>query len=451
MIMQRHQVVVGGGFAGLNATKALAGADVDVTLVDRTNHHLFQPLLYQVATGILPDGLIAPALRSVIKDQANARALLAEVIDIDLDGRVVSALGPDGKPLRLPYDTLVVATGATHAYFGHDEWAEFAPGMKTLDDARHIRSQILSAFEMAELATNPDDRAAYLTFVVVGAGPTGVELVGQVAELAHIVLPRDYRLIDTHEAIILLVEAAPAVLGPFAPSLQRYTEQQLEKMGVQVLCNTAAVAMDEETITIKGPRGEDRIPARTKIWAAGVRASPMAKLLADATGADLDRAGRVSVRPDCTLPGHPEVFAIGDMAALNKLPGVAQPAIQEGQYVGKLIRARLTGGAERIGPFRYRNKGSMATIGRSKAVADSFGVRVTGLPAYLMWGFIHVLYLIGWGNRLGTLYAWLRSLTFSANRGYRVITQQNAQRELTRSAETANADVPAHQAADPAR
>ena len=446
MNAERHQVVViGGGFGGLNVTKALAGADVDVTLVDRTNHHLFQPLLYQVATGILPDGLIAPALRNVIKNQKNARALLAEVVDIDLNGRRVSAVGPDGKPLVLAYDTLVVATGATHAYFGHDEWSQFAPGMKTLDDARHLRSQILSAFEMAELATTPEDRAAYLTFVVIGAGPTGVELVGQVAELAHTVLPRDYRLIDTREAIILLVEAAPTVLGPFVPPLQRYTQGVLDKMGVQVLCGTAAVAMNEDTITIKGPGGEDVIPARTKIWAAGVRASPLAKMLAERTGAELDRAGRVSVLPDCTLPGHPEVFAIGDMASLNKLPGVAQPAIQEGKYVGRVICSRLSGTASRIGPFRYRNKGSMATIGRSKAVADSFGVRFTGLPAYLMWGFVHVLYLIDWGNRLGTLYAWLRSLTLSNNRGYRIITQQIAQHELTRGAQDGHLDDAADQ------
>jgi NADH dehydrogenase len=429
----KHRVVVvGGGFGGLNVTKALADADVDVTIIDRTNHHLFQPLLYQVATGILPDGLIAPALRGVIKHQLNARALLAEVTDIDLDERSVSAMGPDGKTFELSYDTLVVATGATHAYFGHDEWAEFAPGMKTLEDAQHLRSQILSAFEMAELATTPDDRAAYLTFVVIGAGPTGVELVGQVAELANTVLPRDYRLIDTKEAIILLVEAAPTVLGPFAPQLQRYTQEQLERMGVQVLCNTAAVAMDGESITIKGPRGEDRIPARTKIWAAGVKASPLAKMLADATGAEVDRAGRVTVLPDCSLPGHPEVFAIGDMASLNKLPGVAQPAIQEGRYVGKLIGARLAGNASRVRPFKYRNKGSMATIGHSSAVADAFGLKFTGLVAYLMWGFIHVLYLIGWGNRLGTLYAWLRSLTFSKNRGFRVISLQGAQYELAR-------------------
>ena len=225
--------------------------------------------------------------------------MLAEVVDIDLNGRRVSAVGPDGKPLALAYDTLVVATGATHAYFGHDEWSQFAPGMKTLDDARHLRSQILSAFEMAELATTPEDRAAYLTFVIVGAGPTGVELVGQVAELAHTVLPRDYRLIDTREAIILLVEAAPTVLGTFVPPLQRYTQGVLDKMGVQVLCGTAAVAMNEDTITIKGPGGEDVIPARTKIWAAGVRASPLAKMLAERTGAELDRAGRVSVLPDC--------------------------------------------------------------------------------------------------------------------------------------------------------
>jgi len=428
---RRHQVViVGGGFGGLNATHALAHADVDVTLVDRTNHHLFQPLLYQVAAGILPPGLIAPAIRSVIKKQANARAILADVHDLDLEQRVVRAQEPDGRPLELPYDTLVVAAGATHSYFGRDEWAEFAPGMKTVEDARHLRDRILLAFEMAELATDPAERAEWLTFVVIGAGPTGVELVGQVAELAHTVLPRDYRSVNTREARILLLEGAPSVLPPFAEKLQKYTRQRLEKMGVEIRTGTLAVGMDDRSVTVKGPDGEETIRTRTRIWAAGVQASPLARMLADRSGAETDRAGRIAVNPDCTLPGHPEVFAIGDMVSLNKLPGVAQPAMQEGKYVGKVIKGRLAGDGQ-VEPFKYFDKGNMATIGYRAAVADAFGMKVTGLLAYLMWGFIHVLYLIGWGNRIGTLYTWMRALVFSKNRGHRIITFEGAESRLS--------------------
>jgi NADH dehydrogenase len=427
----RHRVVVvGGGFGGINVTRALAGADADVTIVDRTNHHLFQPLLYQVAAGILPEGLIAPALRNVIRKQANARTLLADVQDLDVPGRVVSAVAPDGQQLTLPYDTLVVATGAADAYFGHEEWAEFAPGMKTLEDAHHLRSHILSAFEMAELATSQAEQAEYLTFVVIGAGPTGVELAGQLAELAHQVLPRDYRSAVLTEARILLVEAAPALLGAFHPKLQRYTQRRLEEMGVDVRLDTAAVAMSQDSITVQGPEREEQIPARTKIWAAGVQASPLARILAEATGAGTDRGGRIAVLPDCSLPGHPEIFAVGDMISLNQLPGVAQPAIQEGKYVGKLIRARLR---ERVTakPFRYRDKGSMATIGHLSAVTDSFGMKFTGVIGYTMWGFVHVLYLIDWGNRLATMYTWARALTFTKNRAHRVITFDQARYELT--------------------
>ena len=282
----RHQVVVvGGGFGGVRVTQALARADADVTIVDRTNHHLFLPLLYQVATGILPDGLIAPALRSVTRKQANARVVLAEVQDLDLDARVVHALAPDGRKLKLPYDTLVVAAGCTDAYFGHDEWAVWAPGLKTLEDASRQRSHILGAFELAELATDPAERAAYLTFVVIGAGPTGVEMAGQVAELAHEALPREYKSVTTTEAKILLIEAGPEVLAAFAPKLQRYTRRRLQRMGVDVLLNTAARAMDHSSVTVEGPDGDRRIPARTKIWAAGVQASPLATMLAEATGA----------------------------------------------------------------------------------------------------------------------------------------------------------------------
>jgi NADH dehydrogenase len=418
-------VVVGGGFGGLNAVRALEYADVDVTVVDRTNHHLFQPLLYQVAAGILPPGLIAPSLRSVISKQRNARALLARVRDLDLERRVVQAEGPDGRMLELPYDTLVVAAGATHSYFGRDEWAELAPGMKTIEDARLLRDHILSAFEMAEIVTDPQERAEWLTFVVIGAGPTGVELAGQVAELAHMVLPRDYRSVDTTEARILLLEGAPAVLPPFDPKLQRYTHRRLEKMGVEIRTDTLAVAMDDESVTVKGPDGEETIRTRTRIWAAGVQASPLARMLAERAGAETDRAGRITVNPDCTLPGHPEVFAIGDMVSLNGLPGVAQPAIQEGKYVGKVITARLAGD-QKIKSFQYLDKGSMATIGYNSAVADAFGVKVTGWLAYVMWAMIHVLYLIGWGNRLGTLYTWMRGMVLSKNRGHRLITFEEA-------------------------
>ena len=307
MSQGRHRVViVGGGFGGVRAARALARTDVDITIVDRTNHHLFQPLLYQVATGILPDGLIAPALRSVVRKQANARVVLADVQHLDLGGRVVHALAPDGQKLMLSYDSLVVAAGCTDAYFGHDEWAVFAPGLKTLEDASHLRSHILGAFEMAELATDPAERAAYLTFAVIGAGPTGVEVVGQIAELAHETLPREYRSVATTEAKILLIEAGPQVLATFAPKLQRYTQRRLQRMGVEVWLNTMARDMDSGSVTVTGPDGDRRIPARTRTWAAGVQASPLAAILAAATGAGTDRAGRVPVLPDCSLPGRPE-------------------------------------------------------------------------------------------------------------------------------------------------
>jgi NADH:ubiquinone reductase (H+-translocating) len=440
MTGKHRVVVVGGGFGGLNVTRALADADAEVTVLDRTNHHLFQPLLYQVATGILPPGLIAPALRSIVKKQANTKALLADVQDLDLDARVVRARAPDGRTLELPYDTLVVAAGATHSYFGKDQWAEYAPGMKTVEDARYLRDGILSKFEMAEMATDPQERAEWLTFVVIGAGPTGVELVGQIAELAHTVLPKDYRTVDTREARIILLEGAGAVLPPFAPKLQAYTKKRLEQMGVEIRLNTLAVDMDHESITVKGPDGLETIRTRTRIWAAGVQASPLAKMLAEKTGAETDRAGRISVNPDCTLPGHPEVFAIGDMVSLNKLPGVAQPALQEGKYVGKVIKQRLAG--QESPPFKYFDKGTMATIGYRSAVADAFGVKVTGFFAYVMWAFIHVLYLVGWGNRLGTLYTWARALWFSHNRGHRIITFESAREELAEGRTAAGRPAP---------
>ncbi len=426
----RHKVViVGGGFGGLNATKSLADADVDITLVDRTNHHLFQPLLYQVAAGLLSPGLIAPALRTVVKKQRNVRTLLAEVDGFDLDKKIVYTTEPDGEPLELPYDTLVVAGGATHSYFGKDHFAEFAPGMKTIEDARYLRDAVLSKFEMAEMTTDPQERSDWLTFVVIGAGPTGVELVGQIAELAHSVLPKDYRSVDTRQARIILLEGAGAVLPPFKPELQQWAQKKLESMGVEIHLNSLAVDMDHGSITIKSPNGIETIRTRTRIWAAGVAASPLAKKLADQAGLEVDRAGRIPVNPDCTVDGRPEVFAIGDMVSLNKLPGVAQPALQEGKYIGKVIKARLAG-APAPAPFKYFDKGSMATIGYRSAVADAFGRKFTGIIAWGMWSFVHVAYLVGWGNRFGTMYNWLRGMIFTKNRGHRIITFEGAQRRV---------------------
>jgi NADH:ubiquinone reductase (H+-translocating) len=420
-------VIVGGGFGGVRVAEALSHADVDVTLVDRTNHHLFQPLLYQVATGILSPGLIAPALRRVVKKQGNTRTLLAEVHDIDLQGKVVQALGPNGQQIHLPYDYLVVAGGATHAYFGHDEWARFAPGMKSIEDARMLRSQILGAYELAELATDEKEKDAHLTFVVVGAGPTGVEVTGQLAELAHHVLPGEYRSTDTRQAKIILLDAAPSVLPSFAPKLQRYTQRRLEKMGVDVRLNTAATDMDSRSITVTGPNGVETIVARTKIWAAGVQASPLAALLAEATGTATDRAGRVEVDPDCSLPGAEGVYAIGDMVTtVDRLPGVAQVAMQQGTYVGMLIATRVEGDHTTPAPFTYVDKGSMATIGARQAVADVRGIKITGWFGYLLWCYVHVMFLIGWGNRFGTLYNWVRSLRYARHRGHRLINMTHA-------------------------
>ncbi|MDQ4118469.1 MAG: NAD(P)/FAD-dependent oxidoreductase [Actinomycetota bacterium] len=420
----RHRVViVGGGFGGVQAAKALKDADVDVTVVDRTNHHLFQPLLYQVATGILSPGLIAPALRRVLKKQRNARTLLAEVGEIDLEDKLVHASAPDGQHVTLPYDTLIVAGGATHAYFGHPEWADHAPGMKTIEDARLLRSRILGAYELAEVADDPAERQAYLTFVVVGAGPTGVELAGQLSELALHVLPEEYRSIDTRQAKIILLDGAPAVLPPFARRLQRYTKKTLEGKGVEIRLNTMATHIDADSITVKGPDGEERIVARTKVWAAGVQASPLAEMLAKATGTEVDRAGRLAVDPDCSLPGRRDVYAVGDMVStIDQLPGVAQVAMQQGTYVGKLVAARAAGDDTTPAPFRYFDKGSMATIGAREAVADVRGLKFTGLIGYLMWCYVHVMFLIGWGNRLGTLFNWVRSLRYARFRGHRLIS-----------------------------
>jgi NADH dehydrogenase len=428
--MGHRVVVVGGGFGGLYAAKALARADVEVTVLDRTNHHLFQPLLYQVATGILSEGEIAPALRSILRRSGNVHVRLAEVDGFDVEGHSLSAVGPDERRLSFTYDSLIVAAGAGSSWFGHDDWRALAPGMKTLDDARLLRSRILGAFEMAELVPEAE-RGHWLTFVVVGGGPTGVELTGEIATLARKVLPDDFRDAGTLRSRIVLVDAAPSILQTFPQKLSRRAASDLVRWGVEIRTGTTAVGLDEDGIELRGPDGEfERVEAKTVVWAAGVQASPLGRLLAEAAGAEVDRAGRVLVLPDLTLPGHPEIFVIGDMAALDRLPGLAQVAMQEGTHAAKTIAARVAGRSE-PGPFRYRDKGTMAAVGPRRAVVDAYGIKVGGFLGSLMWSFVHVLYLIGWGNRLVTLIRWLFALTFRS-RSQRLIEVGQAARRAER-------------------
>ena len=417
----RHRVlIIGGGFGGLRAAKALASAPVQITLIDRTNHHLFQPLLYQVATGVLSAGQIAPPLRSLFRSEQNVRVLLADVEGIDVTRRIVRTVNTAER--EIPYDTLIVAAGASHSYFGHERWAQFAPGMKTLDDAARLRSRILLAFEAAEQETDEALRAACLTFAVVGAGPTGVELAGQVALLAHRILTDEYRRAQPRSARIVLLDAAPEVLAAFSPHLSDHAKQELEGLGVEVTLGSEVVDVDATGVVVRtGGQATRRIDARTVIWAAGVQASPLAAQMAAQTTAAVDRAGRLLVGPDLTLPGHPEVFVLGDMISLPGVPGTAQPAIQQGKYVAAVIRARLR---HRPPPkrFRYRDLGTMAMIGRSQAVAELFGkVKLWGLPAFLAWGVIHLAYLIGWGSRAETVARWGWTL-LTRNRRERLIS-----------------------------
>jgi NADH dehydrogenase len=398
-----HRVlIVGGGFGGLYAAKALRRAPVEVTLVDRANHHLFQPLLYQVATGILTEGEIAPPLRGVLRRQANVRVLLADVNGFDLDARIAHATSPDGDHLELGYDSLIVAAGATG-------------GLKTLDDAREIRSQVLRAFELAELAADPAEREAWLRFAVIGGGPTGIELAGQIAALAQRTLRSDYRAVDTRQATISLIEGGPRVLGEFTEPVQRRAAGDLAELGVDVWHRARVVEIDDEGVDILCASGAlVRAPARTALWAAGVKGSPLAAALGP-----VDRSGRIAVEEDLTLPGRPEVFAIGDMAAFDGVPGVAPAAMQQGRHAARTIRRRLQGRDPE--PFRYVDKGRLAVIGRSRAVGTAFGIRFSGRLALLIWAVVHVRYLIGWGNRLVTLTRWLWSL-LARDRGQRVIS-----------------------------
>jgi NADH dehydrogenase len=428
---RQRVVVVGGGFGGLWAVRALRRAPVEVTLVDRQNFHLFQPLVYQVAAGALSPAEIAAPLRAVLKRQENARVLLAEVTGFDLARReVLLEEVANGRHRRtLPYDTLVVAGGSHYSYFGNDGWQPYAPELKSLDGALDIRHRILAAFEAAELEEDPERRRSWLSFVVVGAGPTGVEMAGQIAELARDTLRGNFRTADPHAARVFLVEAADRVLTAFPPSLSRKAARSLEALGVTPVLDRTVVDVMPDAVAIRSPGGEvERLEARTTIWAAGVQASGLAAALAREAGVDVDRGGRVPVGRDLTLPGHPEVFAIGDMAGVDdlRLPGLAPVAMQQGRYVGRAIRNRLRG---RPSPdFRYVDKGNLATIGRSKAVADVKGIRLAGLLAWVVWLGVHLFYLIGFQNRLLVLVRWTISFV-THGRGARLIVDSRGDTE----------------------
>lgn len=410
---RKRIVIVGAGFGGLFAAKALRRAYADVLVIDRSNHHLFQPLLYQVATAGLSPANIAAPIRSVLNRQRNIQVMLAEVVEVDTASQEVVL-----RDRRIAYDFLIIATGARHSYFDHPEWEEYAPGLKSIEDATRIRARILLAFERAEMEQDPERKRAWLTFTVVGAGPTGVELAGSIAELAHRVLRRDYDHIELATTRILLIEASPRILSSFSEKLSRLAKKSLERLGVEVFEGSRVDDVSADGVKV----GDEWISSRTVLWAAGVKASPAAEWLQ----AESDSAGRVAVEPDCSVPGHPNVFVIGDTmrlddAAGNPLPGVSQTAMQQGRYVAQVILAKLDGKAQ-PGPFRYCDKGSMATIGRAAAVASLKGFEFGGLVAWFLWLGVHITYLIGFANRILTLIQWAWAY-ISFQRGARIITE----------------------------
>jgi NADH:ubiquinone reductase (H+-translocating) len=415
-------VIVGGGFGGLYTARRLRRLPVEVTVLDRRNFHLFQPLLYQVATGALSPANIAAPLRAILKRSRNTRVLLEDVTGFDVAGRrVLTASG------EFPYDILVVAAGVRHHYFGHDGWESAAPGLKTLEDAVEMRRRILLAFERAETMADSAERRALLTFVIVGAGPTGVELAGALGEIARHTLRREFRAIDPSEARILLVEGGPRVLPAYPPELSAKAEKALAALGVDVAVDTNVTDVKDAAVTVSRAGGSETIAARTILWAAGVAASPLAAALSSKPGAKTDRAGRIAVNPDLTLPSHPEIFVIGDMAALadekgRPLPGVAPVAMQQGRQVARVLAARLAGQPVSA-PFHYRDKGSLATIGRGRAVADFGFLRIAGYPAWLAWLFIHLMYLVQFGNRVLTFVQWAWNYV-TWNRSARLITER---------------------------
>lgn len=429
----RHKVVIiGSGFGGLNAAKALKRADVDVKLIARTTHHLFQPLLYQVATGIISEGEIAPATRVILRRQRNVQVLLGDVTHIDLENRRVESVLL-GHTYSTPYDSLILAAGAGQSYFGNDHFAEFAPGMKSIDDALELRARILGAFEQAERSGDPKRIEKLLTFTVVGAGPTGVEMAGQIAELARHTLKGTFRNIDSTKARVILLDAAPAVLPPMGEKLGRKAQARLEELGVEIQLGAMVVDVDRNGITVKDKDGSlRRIESACKVWSAGVSASPLGKDLAEQCGVELDRAGRVKVLPDLTIPGHPNVFVVGDMAYVEGVPGQAQGAIQGGRYAAKTIKREVAKGQDPAQtdpasrePFKYFDKGSMATVSRFSAVAKVGPLEFGGFIAWVAWLVLHLIYLVGFRTRLITFITWT-STFLSTRRGQLTITEQQA-------------------------
>ena len=423
----RHKVVIiGSGFGGLTAAQKLKHADVDIKLIAKTTHHLFQPLLYQVATGIISEGEIAPPTRLILRKQSNAQVVLGEVTHIDLTNQTVDSILL-GHTYRTPYNSLIIAAGAGQSYFGNDQFAEWAPGMKTIDDALELRGRILGAFEQAERSSDPVRREKLLTFVVVGAGPTGVEMAGQIAELADHTLEGAFRHIDSTQARVILVEGADAVLPPMGAKLGLKAKNRLEKMGVEIQLGAMVTDVDRNGLTVKYKDGSTkRIEAATKVWSAGVAASPLGRDLAAQSGVELDRAGRVKVLPDLTVPNNPHVWVVGDMMAVDGVPGQAQGAIQGGKYAANLIKAELKGAdpATRE-PFKYFDKGSMATVSRFSAVAQVGKLEFGGFIAWLAWLFLHLVYLVGFRTKVATMLSWM--VTFlGRNRGQLTITEQQA-------------------------
>jgi NADH:ubiquinone reductase (H+-translocating) len=418
-----HRVVIlGGGFGGLSAALRLKRTPVQVTLIDRCNYHLFQPLLYQVATGSLSPANISAPLRTILKKHRNTQVLLGEATGIDAANRRV--ILSDGA---VEYDTLIVATGSSHQYFGHHEWEQWAPGLKTIEDATDMRRRILLAFETAERETDPEKVRMLMTFVIVGGGPTGVELAGALAEIANDTLRHDFRHIDPSSARIFLVEGGDRLLPSYAPKLSAATQKMLERLGVTVRLNAMVTNIEKDLVTVREGNATQMYAARTVLWAAGVLGSPVAASLAQQTGAPIDKAGRIIVEPGCTIPGHPEIFVIGDLALFTyqggkPLPGVAPPAIQQGHYVARAIVRRLRG--EPVQPFHYFDKGNLAVIGRGKAIADLNWLQISGVPAWLIWIFVHLLYIVEYQNQL-LIFLELAWFYFTFDRSARLITGKN--------------------------
>jgi NADH:ubiquinone reductase (H+-translocating) len=422
MAGQHRVVILGGGFGGLGCALHLKRAPVEVTLIDRCNYHLFQPLLYQVATGSLSPANIASPLREILKRHNNTRVLLAEATRIDAANRRV--ILSDGS---IEYDTLVVSTGSSHQYFGHDEWEQFAPGLKTVEDATDMRRRILLAFETAERETDPEKLRAWMTFVIVGGGPTGAELAGALGEIANDTLRRDFRNINPSEARIILVEGTDRVLPTYPPQLSAAARKMIERLGVTVRTGAMVTDIRKDSVTVREGDKTETIPTRTILWAAGVLGSPLGRMVGAECGAPCDKTGRVVVEPDLTVEGHPELFVIGDLANFTHqtgkpLPGVAQPAIQQGRYVASAIKRRLRG--EKLKPFHYFDKGNLATIGRGAAVADLNWLRLSGFPAWLIWVFIHLMYIVEFQNRLLVFVQWAW-FYFTFDRSARLITGKN--------------------------